>query len=126
MEDVGFLVAPRLPLGDFYVGECHTTPERQVPSDEVVTKLCNNGYGRGVCDRFPHDAATDAIRFHLAGSEPGILRVQFTLEKGCWPAGDGFLDYSKAAGRFLELHPDPIVQRQAEVFLDSVLRRNFV
>jgi hypothetical protein len=126
MEGGAFVVPPRLPLGEFYRGECRASSEPHLPATETVTKFCNNGYCRGACDRFPADSPADAVRFHIATSEPGAVRVQFVLEKACWPAGSGFLEYSKTRSRFVSLHPDPIVQRQAEAFLDSFLQRSLV
>jgi hypothetical protein len=126
MESGAFVIPPRLPLGEFYEGECRASSEPHLPSGQLVTKFCNNGYGRGACDRFPADSAADAVRFHIATAEPGAVRVQFVLEKACWPTSDGFLDYAKSSSQFLTVHPNAIVQRQAEAFLDSFLRRSLL
>lgn len=124
MENDAFVVPPRLPLGEFYEGECRANSAAPLPTGETITTFCNNGYGRGSCDRFPHDSTADAVRFHIALSEPGAVRLQYVVENACWPTADGFLDFSKASSQFVALHPDPIVQRQAEAFLDSFLRRS--
>lgn len=124
MESDAFVIPPRLPLGEFYDGECRARSEAYFPEAEAIRSFCSNGYGRGHCERFPADSDVDAVRFHIADSQPGVLRVQFVLEKGCWPASDGVLEYSKTDNRFLATHSDPIVQRQAEAFLDSYLRRS--
>jgi hypothetical protein len=124
MENESFLVPPRLPLGEFHAGECRAVSAAHVPTAATLTKYCNHGYSRGGCDRFPEDAGVDAVRFHIAASQPGCLSVQFVLEKGCWPAAHGFLEYSQNGGKFHAPHPDPIVQRQAEAFVDSFRRRS--
>jgi hypothetical protein len=119
MVSDAFVIAPRLPLGEFFVGECRAQAEAIAPSAEVMRSSCSNGYGRGFCDRFPSEAAVDAVRFHITEPAPELLRIQFVLEKSCWPASHGFLEYSRADRRFLTSHSDAIVQRQAEVFVGS-------
>ncbi len=123
MENEAFLIPPRLPLGDFYDGECRASAETYAPTGDAIRTFCSNGYGRGDCDRFPQGSPVDAVRFHIADTKPDTWRVQFILEKGCWPAGDGVLEYSKRDRQFLGSHSDAIVQKQAEVFVDSLLRR---
>jgi hypothetical protein len=123
MENGAFLVPPRLPLGEFYRGECRAASASHFPSGDTATKYCNNGYARSACDRFPNDSPTDAVRFHIASLEPATLQIHWVLEKNCWPAGNGLLDYSRRTGQFLSVHPDSILQRQAEAFLTSFLAR---
>jgi hypothetical protein len=123
MVSDAFVIPPRLPLGEFFLGECRAQAEAYAPTAKVMRGMCSNGYGRGSCDRFPSESPVDAVRFHITEPEPELLRIQFVLEKSCWPASDGFLEYSRADRRFLTSHSDAIVQRQAEVFVGSFERR---
>lgn len=123
IENTGFTIPPRLPLGEAYSGECRADAVPHVPSEPLLGRACNPGYGRAACHRFPSDAAADAVRFHVSDTAERSIRVQFVLEKDCWPAAHGVLIYSEPDGRFLEPHQNPVIQRQAEVFLDSYQRR---
>lgn len=88
-----------------------------------MSRFCNAGYGRGSCERFPEDAEADAVRFNIAASEDRTIRIQYVLERGCWPAGHGTLEYCESTRRFKQTHADRIVQRQAEAALESYFRR---
>ena len=123
IENSGFTVPPRLPLGDAYSGECRADATAHTPAEALLGRACNGGYGRAVCDRFPIDACGDAVRFHLSGSEGRTLRVQYVIEKDCWPATHGVLTYCESEGRFMDLHANAVLQRQAEAFVESYLRR---
>lgn len=90
-----FLRAARAPLGRVYTGACHAGPEPAAPADEML-EYCNFGYGRGLCPRFPDDAAADAVRFtHYQGQFIYILEREYSpIEHG---AG-GTLDASTILG----------------------------
>ncbi len=64
----------------------------------------------------------DSVRFH-AISRDRAIDVQFVFERECWPAGHGILRYSESSARFEGNHDNPILQRQAEAFLESYFRR---
>ena len=85
----------------------------------LLRRACNTGYGRGTCDRFPSDAEADAIRFHVAASDDLTILVQCIRERDCWPAGSHTILYVRADKGFVGPIADPILQRQAEVFLSS-------
>src|SRR5215471_7433018 len=67
--------APRLPLIDAWQGLC--TLGGSVPEETEQREVCNTGYARGRCSRFPENAEADAVRFS-AGSDNRIIWV---LEK---------------------------------------------
>ena len=88
-----------------------------------MRQICNLGYGRGRCDRFPDAALTDAVRFHIAGDAGELIRIQYVFEKDCWPQGRGVVECSSATGN-LSSGPDNVVLRkQAVAFVESYLRR---
>ena len=75
--------------------------------------VCNVGYGRHSCEQFPAGSAADAIRFHVAKDEGELINIQYVFEKDCWPGEHG--DAASITNQ--------ISRRQAEVFLESYLRR---
>ena len=123
-EDV-WAVPPRLPLGDAYTGECRAGTIPHQPDPSVMRTLCNCGYARGLtaCARFPQDARVDAVRFSIAADEGDGIRLQYILEKQCWPLDHGELRYSVSGRAFASAPADEIVARQAIAFLESYLRR---
>ena len=123
LEEDTWAVPPRLPLGDAYVGECRAGAEAYRPEDTLMRSSCNTGYARAFCERFPHDARADAVRFNIASDEGDGIRLQYIFEKECWPVDHGELRYSVSAHAFTSAPADEIVRRQATVFLESYLRR---
>lgn len=63
LQETGWAVPPRAPLGVLCAGECHAGPEPRPAEHE----RCNFGYARGVCPQFPLDAPIDAVRFTASG-----------------------------------------------------------
>ena len=119
-ESNSWAVPPRLPLGDPYTGECRATGAAFQPEEHCVREICNVGYGRGRCDRFPETAPADAVRFHVAEDGGEALRVQYVLERDCWPAQHGALECSAESVAGTD---DEILRKQAAAFLASYLRR---
>ena len=114
---------PRLPLGDGWSGECTAPGHEGVrPSDDELKDGCNLGYARA-CPRLPSGRTSDAVRFSLARDRNRKLSVQFVCEIGHAPAGHGLLEFDAATGRWSSTHADARIQRMAECFLDSYLRR---
>lgn len=127
LDEALWAVPPRLPLLDAYRGECHALDAVETPADELMRSVCNTGYGRGKCPRFPEAARADAARFHVAddgaAADGGDVRLQFVLEKECRPVEHGELRYSIPAKCFAAANVDGIIARQAAVFLEGYLRR---
>lgn len=61
----------RLPLGQAYTGRCHGGEA----SEQLPLKICNQGYARGRCERFPTSFAVDAYRFAKT-SDGGIVWIE--------------------------------------------------
>lgn len=102
----------RLPLSGCWTGQC-TAPghEGTTPSNEELKSGCNLGYAR--CGRLPADRAADAVRF-LVRERNGFLSVQYVFEIAHRPAAHGTLQFNKAAGQWVEAHPDQRIQRMAD------------
>ena len=111
-----------MPLGQTYSGTCRANPDEfHVPSETHLRDVCNCGYARGVCDRFPAGDAADAVRFSATEAGDGRLSVIYVFEKDHAPAGHGSLDFSIAANAFLS-QGDELLLRQARAFVESLLR----
>ena len=117
-EDDLWAVPPRLPLLDAYFGECRAT------IGATTSNACHTGYARGVCEHFPQTSPFDAVRFHVTSDSAAAIRLKYVLEKGCWPADHGDLEYSVIEHAFATSPGDAILARQAEAFLESYLRRS--
>ena len=116
--------APRLPLGDFYRGVCRARPGEVVDPDESVQReLCNCGYARGRCERFPLDAAADAVRFSVTGESGDVVRIVYILERDHAPLDHGAMEYRVAEGAFASVDASELLLAQARAFVESYLRR---
>ena len=93
------------------------------PEESRVRQICNLGYGRGRCDRFPEAAPTDAVRFHVAGDAGELIRIQYVFEKDCWPQGRGVVECSSANGNLSSGPDNAVLRKQAAAFIESYLRR---
>ena len=80
-------IAPRLPLLAYFSGQCHAGSEAPAQPDDL--RLCNTGYARARCPRFPQASPYDAVRISLRHHSPEALTLRYVLEKDCWPAAHG-------------------------------------
>jgi hypothetical protein len=119
----------RLPLAEFYDGECHAnTPFAVLRGPSTVTngpssgEMCNRGYARGSCEHFPPDSAADAVRFSITSHACGIVKLIWILEKDYAPLQHGELTYSERAGAFTN-PPEGLIAAQARAFIESSFRR---
>jgi hypothetical protein len=122
-ESSGWVVPPRLPLGDPYTGECRAAGIAFQPDETRIRHICNLGYGRGRCDCFPDRASTDAVRFHVARDAGELIHIQYIFEKECWPQAHGVFDCDGATGNLSNGPDDQILRKQASAFIQSYLRR---
>jgi hypothetical protein len=106
----------RAPLGAVFEGECEIARGASEP------RLCNFGYARGLCASFPAETVADAVRFSVAGSAGGVLRLVWILEKDHAPVEHGFLEYRESASEFVE-KPDGVLAAQARAFIENYLAR---
>ena len=115
LDSGGWNPAPRLPLGDAYGGSCQalvTAPFE--PPEAIQRDLCNSGYARGRCSRFPDNGAADAVRFSVIGDHDGRVTLVYILEKDHAPLEHGLMDAAGAR--------EPLAS-QARAFIESHRRQ---
>ncbi|HLH43974.1 MAG TPA: hypothetical protein VKV74_13370 [Bryobacteraceae bacterium] len=115
---------PRWPLGKAFSGLCYSRASEPLePPGQHQEELCNYGYARGRCERFPPGSTTDAVRFSIIEKDALRLRIVYVVEKEHVPARFGTLDYGIHAGAVSHPGPDAVLTRQAEAFAKSYLAR---
>ena len=113
-----------LPLGDAWSGECHADPDRPwQPDESTMRPLCNLGYARGSCPRFPAGEGPDAVRFAVSSDNGASLRICLVIERDHRPFALQPLEYSLADRAFAVPPADGIVTRQAYAYAETYLRR---
>ncbi|HEV8145996.1 MAG TPA: hypothetical protein VGP79_06430 [Bryobacteraceae bacterium] len=115
--------APRWPLIDLYFGVCRARQGEVIEAEEFIQRdLCNCGYPRGRCDRFPDDGASEAVRFSVVSEAEGMLRIIWVVEREHVPVEHRELEYVVASGAFVETPSSDILLAQARAFVESYLR----
>jgi hypothetical protein len=113
-----------LPLGDAWDGACHANPGHPwQPDPGIARPLCNLGYARGRCDRFPCDAGPDAARFTISADTGAFLRLYYVLERDHHPFAHGPLEYALDTGCFSRSPATQSLDLQARAYIASYLRR---
>jgi hypothetical protein len=114
-----------MPLGGTWTGTCHADPQRAVSPDEsALHRLCNMGYARGVCPRFPAaDPGPDAARFTLSSDDGATLRIYYVLERDHQPFAHGPLEFAVRERAFIALPAGNLTARQAAAYAASYLER---
>ena len=116
--------AAMLPLGGDWAGICRTAPEHNWQPDAAMLRpLCNLGYARGVCDRFPDDEGPDAVRFTISSDDGATLRLYYVVERNHHPFAHGALTWPYAIAAFAEPPESLTLHRQACAYVESYLRR---
>jgi hypothetical protein len=113
-----------LPLGDSFHGVCRARYGDFFAVDEPAQReLCNCGYARGRCERFPAESAGDAVRFSLLDDAGSHLRLVYMIEKDYAPIEHGPLEYAVAEKEFIRGNASEVLATQAQAFVESYLRR---
>lgn len=114
-----------MPLGGTFTGTCHADPQQPVPPDEsALHRLCNIGYARGVCPRFPAaDPGPDAARFTLSSDDGATLRMYYVLERDHQPFAHGRLEFTIREQTFADAPRGDLTARQAAAYAASYLER---
>ncbi len=111
-----------VPLGDFYRGECRSQTDPYIPDDERLF-LCNLGYAREECPRFPAESRADQTRFAIAENTPFRLMIRVVQESAYRPLASLTLEFDLERQVWTASHSDPMIQRQAEAYVEAYLRR---
>jgi hypothetical protein len=127
----------RLPLGSGWGGKCTASGhEGKIPSQQVLESFCNLGYARG-CGWAPRERVWDAVRFAPCASRVGhdadkdsardvarrVVQLRYVCERDHRPVEHGILEYDLARATWARPHSDARVQKMAECFLESYLKR---
>ena len=112
---------PRLPLGDAWKGRC-TAHNNDEPSPEQLKEFCNFGYAKR-CPWLPAKRHADKVAFSIARDKEDIVLIYYVLEVDHTPGEHGTLQYDAKQARWLKTHDDARVQRQAECYVASYLKR---
>ena len=112
-----------LPLGDSWGGLCHADPGHPAPPDDAAIRpLCNLGYARGACPRFPASDGPDAVRFTITRDAGETIGIYYVVERDHHPFTHGSLEYSTTTGAIAG-SPDDLLTRQAIAYAHSFRRR---
>jgi hypothetical protein len=123
----------RLPLGCGWTGHC-TAPghEGQAPPQDILEAFCNLGYASS-CAWAPAERAWDAVRFSISApadkdkqkrsAAASVLRLVYACERDHRPVAHGELTFDLVTAAWIGPHEDPRIQKMAECFLDSYLKK---
>jgi hypothetical protein len=128
----------RLPLGSGWCGHC-TAPghEGELPPQDVLEAFCNLGYASS-CNWSPAERVWDAVRFAVsaprdfdlpsdaqnAAARPArVLVLRYVCERNHRPVEGGDLEFDLAQAAWLQTHEDARIQKMAECFLQSYLKK---
>jgi len=128
----------RLPLGSGWCGHC-TAPghEGEIPSQPVLEAFCNLGYASR-CHWSPPERLWDAVRFAVCAPpifavrpDPTggavvparILLLRYVCERSNRPVEHGDLEFDLSRATWLRRHQDVRIQKMAECFLESYLKK---
>jgi hypothetical protein len=100
----------------------------------VLEAFCNLGYASS-CNWSPQERVWDAVRFAVsapqdstgrdkAGNVPArSLRLRYVCERNHRPAAHGDLEFDLSRATWLRRHDDARIQKMAECFLESYLKK---
>ncbi len=122
-SEAAWLHPSRLPLGGGWSGHCSAPGnEGAMPSDQSLREHCNLGYAVA-CPHLPKERTADAVRFSIARDRGSQLELWFVCELGHRPAAHGKLQYDVGLAEWLSVHSDARIQKMAECYVESYLRR---
>ena len=102
-----------MPLGASWSGVCSLAVPEEIPERDL-REMCNLGYARGRCARFPLADQADAHRFSVGSRDGGEVSVIYVIEKAHAPIAHGMLRLSE--GACVEEAPNPQIESQARAF----------
>ena len=107
-----------------------------MPAQDVLEAFCNLGYASS-CNWSPLGRAWDAVRFAVSAprdtaSSPEskamanpalVLVLHYVCERNHLPVAHGNLEFDLSAAIWLRRHEDARIQKMAECFLESYLKK---
>ena len=115
-----------LPLGEYWAGACRAGQGGFSPDDAALRQCCNLGYARRTCSRFPAGDGPDAVRFTISSHEGDTIRIYYVMERDHHPFAHGALEGAIESGQWtapVTDATDSTLQRQAQAYVESYLRR---
>jgi hypothetical protein len=125
----------RLPLGCGWSGNCAAPGhEGETPSHDILQAFCNLGYASS-CSWAPPHRVWDAVRFAVAAPADSkrktpsfdapsrILHLLYVCERDHLPVEHGELEFDLAGATWLRQHIDARVQKMADCFLETYLKK---
>ena len=113
-----------MPLGDQWAGICQAAPDAPWrPGEGTLRPLCNFGYARGACPRFPGGDGPDAVRFTVRSADDAAVHLYYVVERDHHPFAHGPLEYSRASKSLVGAAGGENLNRQAQAYAESYLRR---
>jgi hypothetical protein len=125
----------RLPLGLGWSGYCTAAGhEGETPALDVLQEFCNLGYPTS-CSWSPAERPWDAVRFavcappgrsraqHSGGGSGRVLLLGYVCERNHRPVAHGDLEFDLSQASWLRRHDDARIQKMAECFLESYLKK---
>ncbi len=89
-----------------------------------MRKLCNLGYARGRCPRFPAAFdGPDAIRFSITSDDRDTISLLCIFERDYSPSRHSPVMYDTRAARFTSPVGSSSLEAQARQFVDNYLSR---
>jgi len=125
----------RLPLGGGWCGHC-TAPghDGELPPQDVLEAFCNLGYASS-CSWSPRERVWDAVRFAVSAPRESdshearradaarVLLLRYVCERDHRPVDHGDLEFDLSQAVWLRRHDDARIQKMAECFLESYLKK---
>jgi hypothetical protein len=122
-DNIAWLHPARLPLGCGWQGTCGAPGhEGSTPLEEEIKEFCNMGYATA-CSRLPRERAWDAVRFSVSRDTGSRILLCLVCELAHHPVENGLLEFDCVAERWVAGHQNVRVQKLAECYLQSYLRR---
>lgn len=114
-----------MPLGGVWTGHCLAgNGQSWTPDEPRLSPLCNLGYARDACDRFPSGNPSDAVRFTISSDDGEHIRLYYVIERDHHPEAHGPLEFGRVDNAFVPDEPgDAILLSQARAYVSSYRER---
>jgi hypothetical protein len=120
----GFTRDSMLPLGGFWTGICRADEGApSIPDEAALRPLCNLGYARGNCARFPTNGGPDAVRFTVTRDDRESVLIDYVIERDHHPFAHGPLAWLRPSADFDGPQPAACLRAQARAYVASYLSR---